>query len=324
VVALTDPLLDQLAARLAPQRVSELRPLRGGASSLTYAAHQADRRVVVKVAPPGVEPIAHRDVLRQARIIKALGPTPVPVPEVLFEDPGDPPDVPPLFVMSFLDGLSCEPLFDDIDAGPETLVAERFQNSARVMAPLHTLAPNALGLAAEPVIGPLDEVERWCRTLETVDAALAPGWHDVAAALRISAPSPLPAALVHGDFRLGNLLADRSRITAVIDWEIWSLGDPRVDAGWFLVNCDPRTYQRPTRYKDAVPPVEDLAAFYRQAMKSKAPQLDWFCALACFKSTATWSLIVKHNRRRGRPDAELEAMVPVLPRLLARASEFLG
>ena len=71
------------------------------------------QRVVVKVAPPGVEPIAHRDVLRQARLIRALDPTAVPVPQVLWEDAGAPPEVPPLFVMSYLGGDSLEPLFDD-------------------------------------------------------------------------------------------------------------------------------------------------------------------------------------------------------------------
>jgi hypothetical protein len=52
--------------------------------------------------------------------------------------------------------------------------------------------------------------------------------------------------------------------------------------------------------------------------------LAWFTALACFKSAATWSLIVKHNRRRPSPRTELEAMVPVLPRLLARAASLVG
>jgi hypothetical protein len=59
-------------------------------------------------------------------------------------------------------------------------------------------------------------------------------------------------------------------------------------------------------------------------MESQVPELDWFCALACFKSTATWSLIVKHNRRRNAPDPELEAMALVLPHLLSRAGELLG
>ena len=279
--------------------------------------------MVVKVATPGVRPIAHRDVLRQARVLRALSPTPVPVPEVFFDDPGDPPDVPPLFVMSHLEGMNCEPLFDDVDGGPEAVVAARFRNAVAAMAQLHRLESGSVGLTSESVTGPLDEVERWCRTLETIDPALAPGWRDVADALRISAPPTLPPAIVHGDFRLGNLLAVEDRITAVIDWEIWSVGDPRVDAGWFLINCDPDTYQRVPASAGIAPPAAELVEIYRHE-GGAVGDLAWFAALACFKSAATWSLIVKHNRRRRSPRAELEAMAPALPRLLTRALSLVG
>ena len=324
MAALSDPLLVQLAERLTSRDVSALQALPGGASSLTFLGRCADRPVVVKVAPPGVQPIAHRDVLRQARVIRSLATTPVPVPEVLFDDSGDPPDVPPLFVMSHVDGSTSEPLFDGADAGPEAIVAERFRNAAAVMARLHRSEPGAVGLASEPVIGPSAEVERWCRTLETVDAALVPGWRGVAADLESRTPPALPATIVHGDFRLGNLLAVDDRITAVIDWEIWSVGDPRVDAGWFLINCDPMTYRRSARYIRATPPLSELAAVYRDELGREVPELDWFCALACFKSAATWSLIVKHNRRREHADPGLEAMASALPQLLSRARELLG
>jgi aminoglycoside phosphotransferase (APT) family kinase protein len=70
--------------------------------------------------------------------------------------------------------------------------------------------------------------------------------------------------------------------------------------------------------------VSELAALYREELGSEVPELDWFQALACFKSTATWSLIVKHNRRRQLPDPDLEAMAPTLPQLLSRAGELLG
>jgi aminoglycoside phosphotransferase (APT) family kinase protein len=324
VVALSDPLLAQLAERLSSRDVSAVTPLQGGASSLTYVGRCADRPVVVKVAPPGVRPIAHRDVVRQARIIRTLAATSVPVPEVLFDDPGDPPDVPPLFVMSRLEGTASEPLFDGDDCGSETVVGERFRNAAATMAQLHRVQPGAVGLGSEPVIGPAAEVERWCHTLETVDAELVQGWREVAAALESSTPPPLPAALVHGDFRLGNLLAIDERITGVIDWEIWSVGDPRVDAGWFLINCDPRTYRRSTPYVDAAPSLSELATIYREELGHEVPELDWFQALACFKSVATWSLIVKHNRRRRTPDPNLESMAPAMPHLLSRARELLS
>ena len=61
------------------------------------------------------------------------------------------------------------------------------------------------------MVGPQSEIDRWCRLLETVDPLLAPGWEGVAAALRDREPAAVPAAVVHGDFRLGNLLAGRRR-----------------------------------------------------------------------------------------------------------------
>ncbi|SBS73629.1 Phosphotransferase enzyme family protein [uncultured Mycobacterium sp.] len=296
----------------------------GGASSLTFAGDLGGRRVVVKVAPPGLAPIAHRDVLRQARIIRALAATAVPVPEVIFDDAGEPPDIPPLFVMSFSDGTSVEPLFDTGEAGPADVVAERFRHAARAMAALHRLAPADLGLADEPVVAPAAEIDKWCRTLSTVDAELAPGWQEVADTLRGSTPPAIAPAIVHGDFRLGNLLADERGIAAVIDWEIWSVGDPRVDAGWFLINSDPDTYDRITPYRGTTPPVTELIDDYRKVLAHGASHLDWFQALACFKSTATWALIVKHNRRRATPDPGLEAMAVRLPALLTRAGQYLN
>jgi aminoglycoside phosphotransferase (APT) family kinase protein len=324
MAALTDLQLDHLSRRLAAAGVSELRRLHGGASSLTFAGVTGGQRVVVKVAPPGLQPVLHRDVLRQCRIVGALAPSGVPVPEVLWEDPGDPPEEPPLFVMSFVDGTSLEPLFDMEDkTGDETTVADRLRNAARVMARLHRIEPATVGLGGEPVVGPAEEIARWCRLLETVDPDLVPAWQDVASELHSSVPAALAPAVVHGDFRLGNLLATEDRITSVIDWEIWSVGDPRVDAGWFLINADPATYGRPTPYVGFTPTPAELAGVYAGALESTVPQLDWFQGLACFKSAATWSLIVKHNRRRTSPDGDLEAMAQVLPSLLARAADFL-
>jgi aminoglycoside phosphotransferase (APT) family kinase protein len=276
---------------------------------------------VVKVAPPGVPPVLNRDVLRQARLLRALHDSAVPVPEVLWEDAGHPPDEPPLFVMSFIEGTSLEPLFDRHGDDPEEVVGERMRDAARTLGTLHALAPTSLGLAAEPVVGPSAEVDRWCRLLETVDPVLAPGWSEVASLLRRHEPVAMPAAVVHGDFRLGNLLAVGPTVTAVIDWEIWSVGDPRIDVGWFLANADPATYQRPTRYRGAVPSLGELLDVHAGALGLVVADMAWFQGLACFKSTATWSLIVKHNRRRDEPDPDVEAMAEVLPHLLARAGE---
>jgi aminoglycoside phosphotransferase (APT) family kinase protein len=276
---------------------------------------------VVKVAPPGLAPVRNRDVLRQARLLRSLRDTAVPVPDVLWEDAGDPPDEPPLFAMSFVEGTSLEPLFDRDGQEPESVVGERMRDAAGTLGTLHALVPASLGLAAEPVVGPGAEVDRWCQLLDTVDPALAPGWSDVAARLRRHEPVAMRAAVVHGDFRLGNVLAVGAAVTAVIDWEIWSVGDPRIDLGWFLANADPATYRRGTRYAGALPSPGELLGVYAEALGREVADTAWFHALACFKSTATWALIVKHNRRRTEPDPDVEAMAAVLPHLLSRADD---
>jgi aminoglycoside phosphotransferase (APT) family kinase protein len=309
--------LHGLRRRLSGVGVADVEPLAGGASSLTFRGARDGRAVVIKVAPPGVEPVAHRDVLRQARIIKALAATRVPVPEVLWQDPGNPPQTPPFFVMSYVEGDSVEPLFDG--CSPTLDLPERYRNACRAMAALHSLSPIDLGLAAEPVIDPAAEVRRWCETLQTVDASLVAGWQGVRDALLSCTPTGIGPSVVHGDFRLGNLLAVGARINAVVDWEIWSVGDPRIDVGWFLSNCDPDTYQRVPASAGIAPATAELAEIYQLESGGEVADLPWFIALACFKSVATWSLIVKHNRRRRSPRAELEAMAASLPRLLTRA-----
>src|SRR5579859_4213202 len=82
------------AAWIPGVKIVDVRPLPGGASSLTYLARAegapADQdKIVLKVAPPGLKPVRNRDVLRQARLLRALETSPgVLVPRVLFEDPG--------------------------------------------------------------------------------------------------------------------------------------------------------------------------------------------------------------------------------------------
>jgi aminoglycoside phosphotransferase (APT) family kinase protein len=227
--------------------------------------------------------------------------------------------------MSFVDGASFEPLYDleGDDAGGDAM-AERQLNAARTLADLHHLNRKSLELGDVPAAAPQDEIDRWSLALQTVDPGLVAGWEGVREMLMGSVPASCPPSLVHGDFRLGNLLAVGARITAVVDWEIWSVNDPRVDLGWFLLNGDPNTYRRQTRYAKSMPPQSELVAAYGDSFGAHLVDLSWFEALAAFKSVATWSLIVKHNRRRAAPDRDIEMLTPMLPRLLARAGRFLG
>ena len=100
-------------------RVLGLSPLTGGTSSLTFLVELAgvpvtETPVVLKVAPPGLAPLRNRDVLRQARLQLAVqgGPRPL-APDVLFSDPGQPPEVPPFMAMNLVPGECVEPVLCD-------------------------------------------------------------------------------------------------------------------------------------------------------------------------------------------------------------------
>jgi aminoglycoside phosphotransferase (APT) family kinase protein len=160
------------------QVIRDVRPLPGGASSLTYAAVLDDptpQQIVIKAAPPGLPPVRNRDVLRQARVLEDLASAPgVAVPRVLGTDAGDPPEIPPLFVMEFVHGDSYEPVLHG--ANPDVSddeVEARALAAAGMLAALH--AAKAPALEEDAADGLLREVERWSKAFSTVGEELRGG-----------------------------------------------------------------------------------------------------------------------------------------------------
>jgi len=312
------------ATRAAGLPVADLVPLPGGLSSITLAGRMGPdggSPVVVKVAPPGLEPIGNRDVLRQARVLSALaGVDGVAVPAVLFTDA----EPPPLFGMALVDGESVEPVTSTGPLPEPGIVEARAVSAAHMLARLHTVDVEGVGLGDEPAGGLVEEVVRWERALDTVDGDLRPGHHACAAALRAAVPDPVTPAILHGDWRLGNMLCQGGRVAAVIDWEIWSVGDPRIDLAWFLANTEFEGNPFAVRPVPGMPERSRLLAAYEDERGAAVGDLGWFEALTAFKETATMGLILKRNRRRSEPDAALEAQASLLPRLLDLVAAHVG
>jgi aminoglycoside phosphotransferase (APT) family kinase protein len=292
------------AERIAPTAVVEsIRSLPGGHSSLTYSAvlklgGEDDRQIVLKVAPPGVAPTDNRDVLRQARVIRALaGASGVMVPEILFESEGEPPEVPPLFAMAYVEGDSTEPRVESTEV-PGRILADRALAASRMLAALHAVDLGSVGLDHEPHTGLGAEVERWGRSFEAVEDDLRFDGPVIALRLLETVPRPSPAVLVHGDYRLGNLRCEGSAIRAVLDWEIWSVGDGRMDLAWFLLMLDAGYVQRSVEV-EALPTVEALQREYESTSGRAVDGMGWFHAFARFKQAAATALITKRARRHG-------------------------
>jgi aminoglycoside phosphotransferase (APT) family kinase protein len=327
---------DELGDRIV-KSVAEWRPgatlrsfdaLSGGASSLTFLAEiESDRldRVVVKAAPPGLAPVRNRDVLRQARLLRALDGRPgVRVPTVLFDDVGDPPDTPPFFAMTFVPGESIDPNIDpgvDEALPPPVILTGRAQSAARVLAALHAVAPADAGLGDEPEVTIADEVERWANALATVPEELTGGPDDCAARLRDSLPAAVPSSLIHGDFRLGNCLSAGTGVRAVIDWEIWARSDPRIDLAWFLLTADPQLHPSAQRHAPGMPSPRELLAVYRNAAGPDVPNLGWFTGLMLYKLAAVSALIAKNAAKRGDPGRAGARAAAGVPEMLDRARQ---
>jgi aminoglycoside phosphotransferase (APT) family kinase protein len=301
--------LDDLAARATAAAqswapgctVDTVEPLTGGASSLTFTASVSggpagQERLVLKVAPPGLEPVRNRDVARQARLMRALDGAPgVRVPTIFFEDDGAPPEVPPFHAMNLLAGECVEPVLlpttpDDL----RPLVPDRAYAAARMLAALHRVDPDAVGLGAEQETTLEAEIKRWTKAFTTVDETMNARYEEAEKLLFDTMPAALPFAICHGDYRLGNMLCDGGDITAIIDWEIWSRSDPRLDLAWFLFFTDEAKHPMASNTgASGMPPADDLMRAYVDESGTEPADFEWFHCLIRYKEAAATALQVK-------------------------------
>jgi aminoglycoside phosphotransferase (APT) family kinase protein len=214
----------------------------GGRSNLTFKVSDADDHAFVLRRPPTshVLPSAH-DMGREHRIIKALGPTPVPVPPALGYCDDEAVNGRPFYVMGYVDGH----ILRDRTIAEKVLTAEERRTAGLdlidVLVALHNVDVDAIGLGdlARKDAYIERQLKRWYgqfqqsaatqqRTVPLVDEV-----HDLLAA---HVPPQGPATIVHGDYRLDNtMFGYDGKVAAVLDWEICTLGDPLADVGLLMV-----------------------------------------------------------------------------------------
>lgn len=286
-----------------------LEPMLGGHSGLTYRIALGREQFVVKSVPPGQRAVGRHDMLRQARIMTALRGTEVPVPAIRATSETEP----AWFAMDLVRGESLEPVLDDPPVEP-ALAAARMRRAAEVLPRLHGVPLDSLPVDGDP-LGPADELARWARTMGAVPPELVPAADELERRLAARLPDPVAPVLVHGDYRLGNILATGEEPAALIDWEIWSPGDPRVELGWFLVFADGANFPGVGREVPGLPSAEELVELY-VAEGPPLADLAWFDALGRFKMAA----IMGHNLRRHREgrhhDPDQEKLPATIERLV--------
>jgi aminoglycoside phosphotransferase (APT) family kinase protein len=294
-----------------------LRRIGDGHSNLTYLASTGGpdgRRFVLRRPPPPPIPRGAHDMLREARILAALAGTPVPVPQVFaVAEAGQVMDV-PCYVMEYLDGVVAT---EALPAGLDSVDGRRAVAFAfiDVLAALHGVDWRGLGLAD---LGRPDgflerQLERLPRLIADDHGTLPAPFDTLRDELRGGLPESAGAALLHGDFRLGNVMLGSdapARLLGVLDWELAGIGDPLADLAYTLA-----TYAVPGEPPHALtalsrvtlgegfPGRAELAARYAAATGADLSRLPWYEALQLFKL----AVLYEYNRRKtaeGDPHAD--------------------
>ena len=263
----------------------------GGGSNFTFLVERGGERYVLRRPPrPPLPPTAH-DMVREANLqdaIRAAGFTRLADLLAVCEDEsvlGV-----PYYVTRYIDGhvvtQTLPPGIDRRRLGEDLVDTLVEIHAADVTTP-------KLAAFARPGSYAERQMKRFAQLWEINKTRELPAVDEVAATLARELPEPLPPTVVHGDFRLGNMMVARdepTRIEAVLDWEMGAIGDPRADVGYLLATySEPGGAQNPlgtspVTAEPGFPTRAELAHRYAEQSGRDLEPLAWFEALALWKA----------------------------------------
>jgi aminoglycoside phosphotransferase (APT) family kinase protein len=269
----------------------------GGRSNLTYAIRGAAEPLVLRRPPLGhVQSTAH-DMAREFRVISALRGSRVPVPRAIryVDDKAAGVDA-PFYIMERVKGRPLSQRSDNSAYNPAQL-RELSLDLARTLAHLHSIDPSSVGLSdfGRPDGFLVRQVERWGKQYEGSRSRDVPELDALQDELHRSIPETRRSSIIHGDYRLDNALvrdiAGAPAISAILDWEMATLGDSLTDLGllglyWNINDLDgiPQgAVPTSVALADGYPSFEELVAEYSEIARVQVPELPWYLGLAAFK-----------------------------------------
>ena len=263
----------------------------GGRSNLTYRVTDANgMRMVLRRPPLGHVLATAHDMAREHRIISAVGSTGVPVPRCLGLCTDEEVNGAPFYVMAFVDGV----VLDSPEKGevlPQHLRTKASEHLIDVLADLHAVDIDAVGLGdlAKREGYVERQVKRWSTQWENSKTRELPAIEEVSRLLSRDIPVQQGVSIAHGDYRFGNVLTDvdEGRVTAVLDWELCTLGDPLADLGYIGIYwTDPG--QQINRANDpsglaGFPRYDDLVERYARRTGRDVSNIGYYRAFSSFR-----------------------------------------
>ncbi|QCQ97536.1 phosphotransferase family protein [Brevundimonas sp. SGAir0440] len=270
-----------------------VRQFKGGQSNPTYDLVTPSAAYVLRRKPPGVLlPSAHA-VDREFQVISALAAQGFPVakPHALCLDETVIGSI--FYVMDKVEGR----IFWDLKLPGLTPVERRavYEAQTDTLARLHAFDPSAIGLGDYGKAGNYfaRQVGRWTKQYHASETEPVPAMDRLIAFLPESLPAEGPSRIVHGDFRLDNMILapDRAEVRAVLDWELSTLGDPMADFSYLLIAwAIPASLRNGLAGADlealGIPSVDETVERYAAATGMRPANLDWLYAYNLFRLAA--------------------------------------
>ena len=265
----------------------EVRQFKGGQSNPTYQLITPGKKYVLRRKPPGkLLPSAHA-VDREYKVITALGTTGFPVARTYGLCTDDEVIGTWFYIMDMVEGRI---LWDQ--TLPQCEPAERraiFMAKIKTLADLHNTDYEAIGLGdfGRPGNYMGRQVERWTKQYKASETQLIPEMERLIEWLPATLPAQERTSVVHGDYRLDNMIfhPTEPRVTAVLDWELSTLGEPLADFTYLLMNWVNGTISTvPDLKAHGIPTVEETVDYYCSLTgRSGLHDLDWFFSYNAFR-----------------------------------------
>lgn len=272
----------------------EVSHLSGGSSNLTFRVRDGEHDWVLRRPPVGAFLATANDMGREFRVQTGLRDTEVPVPRTVAMCEDETVIGVPFYLMEFVDGV----VYTDADKveglSPEQAVAAT-DELIDVLARLHAVDFDAVGLGGlgRPAGFLQRQVDRWCTQWEKSKQRELPAIDEVARRLQRSIPQHTDASIVHGDYSFNNTMwsnTDPTRMVAVLDWEMSTLGDPLTDLGMVSVYWGEagalmwrNRAPQPHRLNPGFPSADHLLARYEATSGRSVRDIDVYRTLAVFK-----------------------------------------
>ena len=269
--------------------------LGGGTQNILLKFSRDGRSYVLRRPPKHLRANSNETMRREARVLAALKGTNVPHPDLIAACPDETVLGASFYLMEPIEGFTPREEMPALHANDPAVRRRMGFEMVDAIAALSKVDYAAKGLST---LGKLDnflgrQVGRWKAQLESYaefegwpGMSGIPGVDEVGAWLNAHRPPAFAPGIIHGDFHFGNVLFDRGspRMTAMVDWELTTLGDPMVDLGWLLSAWpDDGAETGPVAPWSGFPARAEIVARYAEKTGRDVSHADWYEVLACYK-----------------------------------------